>query len=120
MTVTVYTKKGCSTCTQARRWLQQKGVSFTERELFEAPLSADEIQAMLGERPASELLSTKSPRFKALGLAGKALTDAERIQWMAQELYLIRRPTFRVGTDLIIGLDKTRLEAAIPSPRTPR
>jgi Spx/MgsR family transcriptional regulator len=118
MTVTVYTKKGCSTCTQARRWLQQKGVTFTERELFEAPLTAAEIQDLLGDRPASELLSTKSPRFKALGLAGKALTDPERIQWMAQEPYLIRRPTFQIGRELVIGLDESRLEAVIPSPRS--
>ena len=113
MSITLYLKKNCSTCTTARKHLQSKGVVFTERELFNEPLSEAEIRELLGARPATELLSTKSPRFKELGLVGKPLTDEDCIRLMASEPYLIRRPTFKVGNDLVIGMDAARLDAAI-------
>lgn len=117
MTVTVYTKQNCSTCTQAKRHLNQQGVAFTERELFKQPLSLEEIRELLGDRPASELLSTRSPRFKELGLVGKSLSETDCLALMAQEPYLIRRPTFKVGSELVIGLDMARLEAVLPGVR---
>lgn len=92
-----------------------KGVPFTERELFKQPLNEAELRDLLGDRPASELFSTKSPRFKALGLEGKPLSDEERIRLMAQEPYLIRRPTFKIGSELVVGMDAKRLDALIPS-----
>lgn len=115
MTVTVYTKQNCSTCTQAKRHLNQIGVAFTERELFKQPLSLAEIRELLGDRPASELLSTKSPRFKELGLVGKALSDEAILDLMAQEPYLIRRPTFKIGSELVVGMDAKRLDALLPA-----
>lgn len=115
MTVTLYTKQGCSTCTDAKKHLKQLGVAFVERELFKQPLDEDEIRDLLGERSASELISTKSPRFKAMGLVGKPLSDEERITLMASEPYLIRRPSFKIGQELVIGLDKERLEQLLPA-----
>ena len=114
MTVTVYTKKGCSTCTEARAYLVKKGVPFVERELFKDPLSEAEIRELLGDRPASELLSTRSPRYKAMGLDIQTMSDDACLQVMAQEPYLIRRPTFKIGKDLVIGMDAKRLETLIP------
>ena len=113
MTVTLYLKKNCSTCTDARKHLAGQGVSFTERELFKDPLTEAEIRELLGDRPATDLLSTKSPRFKELGLVGKAISHEECIRLMASEPYLIRRPTFTVGSELVIGFDKARLDVVL-------
>lgn len=113
MTVTLYHKKNCSTCVTARKHLQGLGVTFTERDLFNQPLSEEEIRELLGDRPASDLLSTRSPRFKELGLVGKTLSDNDCIRLMASEPYLIRRPTFKVGTELVIGMDAPALDKAL-------
>ncbi|MNR84029.1 Regulatory protein Spx [compost metagenome] len=113
MTVTIYTKKGCSTCTEARAYLVKQGVSFVERELFKDPLTEAEIRELLGDRPASELVSTRSPRYKAMGLDVQTMSNDDCLRVMAQEPYLIRRPTFKLGDDLVIGMDTQRLEALI-------
>lgn len=89
------------------------GAPFTEREIFKQPLNEQEIRELLGDRSAAELFSTKSPRFKALGLEGVTLTDDARIRLMAQEPYLIRRPTFKLSNGLVIGLDTKRLESLL-------
>lgn len=105
------TKKGCSTCTDAKKWLSQHGVEVTVRDLFTDPLDAGEVRQLLNGRSPASLISTKSPRYKALGLADKQLSDDEMIELMGQEPYLIRRPTVKAGEELIIGFDKERLAA---------
>jgi len=110
MTITVYTKKGCSTCIEARAYLVKQGASFVERELFKDPLSEAEIRELLGDRPAAELVSTRSPRYKAMGLDVQTMSNDDCLRVMAQEPYLIRRPTFKVGDELVIGMDAKRLE----------
>jgi len=68
---------------------------------------------MLGDRPASDLFSTKSPRYKAMGLEGKTLSNDEMIRLMAEEPYLVRRPTFRIGDRLVVGMDTKQLDALL-------
>lgn len=75
------------------------------RDLFKHPLSAEEIRALLNGRPASDWVATKSPRFKALGLAGQTLSDEQWIQLMAQEPYLIRRPALLWNNQLVVGIN---------------
>lgn len=91
----------------------RKDVEFTEHDVFKQPMSEAEIRELLGDRPASILFSTKSPRYKAMGLDGKQLSDDERIRLMVEEPYLIRRPSFRIGPTLVVGLDTQQLDQAL-------
>lgn len=94
-------------------YLSQKGADITERDLFKQPLTAEELKTMLGDRPAADLFSTKSPRYKAMGLEGKTLSNDEMIRLMAEEPYLVRRPTFRIGDRLVVGMDTKQLDALL-------
>lgn len=94
-------------------YLSQHGAEVTERDLFKQPLSAAELRDLLGDRPASDLFSTKSPRYKAMGLEGKTLSNDEMIRLMAEEPYLVRRPSFRIGDRLVVGMDTPQLDALL-------
>lgn len=94
-------------------YLSQKGADITERDLFKQPLTAEELKTLLGDRPASDLFSTKSPRYKAMGLEGKTLSNDEMIRLMAEEPYLVRRPSFRIGDRLLVGMDTKQLDALL-------
>jgi arsenate reductase-like glutaredoxin family protein len=61
----------------------------------------------------SDLFATRSPTFKALGLAGQELDDEARLRLMEEHPQLIRRPLVTVGDELIIGFDAKRLEEAL-------
>lgn len=94
--------------------LSRKQVPHRERDLFKEPLSIDELRALLRGRPASEIFATRSPTFKQLGLAGRELTDDERLRLMSEHPPLIRRPLVAIGDRLIVGFDAQALEAAFP------
>ena len=87
--------------------LSLQAVQFALRDLFTDPLDAEEIRRLLGDRPAADWFSTKSPRFKELGLAGKSLTDPEIVALMAAEPYLVKRPSVARAERLIaVGLSE--------------
>jgi arsenate reductase-like glutaredoxin family protein len=88
--------------------LSRNGISVTLRDLFKAPLDADEIRrlAKLAPGGARGLLSIRSPQVKALGLDRRPVSDEALIALMAREPRLLRRPLLHDGRRLLIGFDK--------------
>ena len=75
-----------------REALSQAGVEVTERDFFADRLTEDEVRALAAESSAAAMFSAKSPTVKKLGLDPEALSDDEKLQLMAGEPRLIRRP----------------------------
>ena len=75
--------------------LSRRGVAFTTRDLFKAPLSAAEIRALAARAPGGvrDLLSTRSTQYRA------------------KEPRLLRRPLVDAGSRLVVGFDREALEA---------
>ena len=81
----------------------QDGVDFSERDFFKIPLSENEIRDLAGLASASEIFSWRSPAVKKLEVDPASMGDDGLIALMLKEPRLIRRPLFRVGSELIIG-----------------
>ena len=92
----------------------QKGVELYERDFFADPLSEEGLRGLIGTRPVSEVFSWNSPSFKKLGVSREDLDDDRLVALMLEEPRLIRRPLIQIGSNLIVGADKTALEAAFP------
>ena len=88
-------------------------VDLDERDYVKNPLSAAELRELFKGLDPRDFLSTKSPAFKARGLAGKKLTADQAIKLMAEDPNLIRRPLVVAGKELIAGFDRDRLRAAL-------
>lgn len=58
---------------------------------------------------AHDVVSTKSPSYKKLGLDQRAVSEDELIALMVQEPRLIRRPLIVIDGQAIIGFDKSKL-----------
>lgn len=111
--VTLYSKTGCTTCLKARHYLLEKGIHYTERDIFKHPFTETELRRLVANRPVKELFSFRSPSVKALGLADKAMTDDEMIQFMLQEPRLIRRPLVQIANAIEVGFSEEHLEAVL-------
>lgn len=86
-----------------------KGIEIDERDYAKAPLSADELREIFHDRDPREFLSTRSPAYKAMGLAGKSLTPDDAIALMAKDPNLLKRPLVIAGKEIIAGFDRERL-----------
>ncbi len=89
----------------------QKKIAPTERDFFKQPFTPAELRALLKSLhlTAHDVVSTKSPSCKKLGLDERAVSEDELIALMAQEPRLIRRPLIVVDGQAIIGFDKSKL-----------
>ena len=64
----LYFKRGCTSCEKARAWLAAHGISVVEREIFKRPLTASEIEDVIGPRAVTDVLSTRTTEYRARGL----------------------------------------------------
>lgn len=108
----LYYKRGCTSCEKARAWLSEHGITVRERELFKNPLTAAEVEDLIGSRPVTDVLSTRTSEYKARGLDKSTPGDAELLRQMEAEPRLLRRPLLLVHEHLLVGFDQARWAAA--------
>jgi arsenate reductase-like glutaredoxin family protein len=91
------------------------GADLEERDFARDPLSLAELKELFAGRDPRDFLNSKSPAFKARGLAGRQLSAAQALSLMAEEPNLIKRPLVIAGREIIAGFDRERLAKALKS-----
>ena len=99
-------KPGCTTCTKARDFLERRGYQLQYRDLWEEPLSAAELEKLIGPRDHAEFLNTHSEAYREKNLAENPPTRREAVRMMAKEPRLIRRPVIVAGGHVVLGFDE--------------
>jgi len=89
------------------------GLELDERDYAKAPLTMAELKELFAGRDPRDFLNTRSPAFKAIGLAGKSLTAAQALALMAKEPNLIKRPIVVAGKEMIAGFDRERMRIVL-------
>jgi arsenate reductase len=94
--LTVYTYANCSTCRNAVKWLNARGVRFQERAIRETPPSPGELKAMLAAKDDNvrALLNTSGMDYRALGMKEKLpnLSLADVLDLLSKNGNLVKRP----------------------------
>jgi arsenate reductase-like glutaredoxin family protein len=93
--------------------LRSLGVQLQERDLGKAPLSAEELEALIGDADIAAFLNTRTTLYRERNLKAKPPTKAEAIKLMVQDPNLIRRPIVARGRTKVIGFDEERLRALV-------
>ncbi len=88
-------------------------MEFNQRDFFKEPLSAKELDALIGRRPVREFFSAKSPSVKKLGLDVESLSDGEMKRLMLEEPRLLRRPIVKAGRKVLVGFKAAEWQAAL-------
>ena len=92
--------------------LSQK-FDLEERDFFLEPFSKAELKMILGDTPANEIFSWRSPSAKDFRSAKDQLDNDDLIDLMLNEPKLIRRPLILANGRLILGSDKNSLTALL-------
>lgn len=94
--LTVYTYAKCSTCRDAIRWLNDRGILHVEKPIKETPPTIAELKAMMAEQGGElrRLFNTSGLEYRAQGLAQKlpVLSEAEALRLLAGNGMLVKRP----------------------------
>lgn len=103
----VYAYKGCSTCRDAIKWLNQNHIAYEEIAIRETPPSVSELKAMLALQggDVKRLFNTSGQDYRALGIKDRlpSMTTDEVLGLLASNGNLIKRP-FALNADASMGL----------------
>lgn len=95
----------CSTCQKAKKWLEEQGIAFTERDIKQDNPTEQELRAWHEKSglPLRRFFNTSGLQYKALGLKDKlpTMTEDEQYALLATDGMLVKRPLL-VGEDFTL------------------
>ncbi len=107
----------CSTCQKARKWLDEQGIAFDERDIKLDNPTEQELRAWYARSglPLKRFFNTSGLQYKALGLKDKlpGMTEDEQLVLLATDGMLVKRPLL-VGEDFVLtGFKPAEWEAKL-------
>ncbi|MDR7869290.1 MAG: arsenate reductase family protein [Tissierellaceae bacterium] len=95
----------CSTCSKARKWLDENNIDYEERNIKEDNPTENELTQWIdiGNYPIKRFFNTSGILYRELGLKDKLndMTDEEKIQLLSTDGMLVKRPIL-VGDDKVL------------------
>lgn len=121
MTAIFYAYPGCSTCRNARRWLDERGVAYEARDIARDPPDLELLRTILRRSgvPLRRLFNTSGQLYRAGDYASRLATldeDAALAELAANGM-LIRRPLLLQGETALVGFDPAAYERALAPSR---
>jgi arsenate reductase-like glutaredoxin family protein len=86
--------------------LQEHDTLYEERDMLQQPFARDELDALIGDRPAARFLNNRHPRYRESGWAENPPSREEAIRLMLEDPNLIQRPILRRGDRFVFGPDE--------------
>jgi arsenate reductase len=102
----VYIYAKCSTCRNALKWLDEKGLSYETVPIRETPPSPAELElALKSSGNIRKLLNTSSQDYRDLGLKDRldSLPPAEVFSLLQENGNLVKRPFVVTGKTAFAG-----------------
>lgn len=104
--------KRCSTCAKARKWLNENGVEYEERDIKEFNPDEEELRkwVALSGLPVNKFYNTSGTLYRELHIKDKLpnMSDDEKIKLLATDGMLVKRPVI-VGQDVVLAGFKEEL-----------
>ncbi len=103
MTFICYPK--CTTCQKAKKFLDEKGVQYTERHIKENNPTCDELKEWLEKSGLTlkNFFNTSGLLYKSMGLKDKlpSMSEDEQLKLLATDGMLVKRPIV-IGDDFVL------------------
>lgn len=107
MALTFYWYPKCGTCRNAKKWLDEHGISYEAIHIAEQPPSRDELKDLY-EKSGLELkkfFNVSGQKYRELGLKDKIKTasEDEMLDILASDGMLLKRPILADGEKATVG-----------------
>lgn len=103
----------CSTCQKAKKWLDEQGLEYIDRDIVNNTPTVDELKqwSVKSDIPIRKLFNTSGIKCRELGLKDKipTMSDDEILATLASDGMLIKRPLIvRDGTIVLKGFNASK------------
>mgnify|MGYP002538856510 CR=1 FL=1 len=105
----------CTTCQKAKKWLDDHGISYTDRHIKENPPTYEELKAWHARSglPLRRFFNTSGLVYKALNLREKldGMSEDEQLRLLATDGMLVKRPILAGEDFVLVGFKPAEWEA---------
>lgn len=107
----------CTTCKKAEKWLKDKGVEYTSRHIKDENPSYEELKQWheTSGLDIKKFFNTSGMLYREMNLKDRlpSMTLEEKLQLLATDGMLVKRPILVVGDKAITGFKETEWEKAL-------
>ena len=106
--MTIYGIKTCSTVGKARKFFKEHELDYEMVDYKVEQVDKEKIKEWLKQVDIDILFNKKGKKYRDLKLKELNLDDEAKIEWMAKENYLIKRPVIEYDGKVLVGFDEER------------
>ena len=106
--IKVYGIKTCSTVSKATKFLKDRDLEFEFIDYKKETVDESKIKEWLESVDIKILFNTRGTKYRTLKLKELNLDDNAKIEYMAKENYLIKRPVVEYNGEVIVGFNDDR------------
>ena len=107
----------CSTCQKAKKWLDARGIAYTDRHIKEQNPTYEELKQWyeISGLPLKKFFNTSGLVYKNLGLKDKlpAMSEEEQLRLLATDGMLVKRPMVIKGDTVLTGFKEAEWEKIV-------
>ena len=107
----------CTTCKRAKKWLDERGVDYTERHIVEDNPTAEELKAWHEKSglPLKRFFNTSGMKYRELGLKDKLkdMSEEEQYELLSSDGMLVKRPLLICDDRVFVGFKEKEWEEAL-------
>ena len=104
----------CSTCQKARKFLEEKGIAFEDRNIKEQNPTAEELKAWIERSglPIKKFFNTSGMLYRQMKLKDKLpnMSEQEMIELLATDGMLVKRPILVADDRVLVGFKQAEWE----------
>ena len=97
----------CSTCQKAKKWLDEKGIVYTDRHIKENNPAYEELKAWHAKSglELKKFFNTSGLVYKSMNLKEKlpTMTEEEQLRLLASDGMLVKRPLLVTEDAVLVG-----------------
>ena len=105
----------CSTCQKAKKWLETNNIEFQDRNIITETPTIQELNNWITKsgKDIKKWFNTSGLKYKELNLKEKinTMTDEEKIQLLASNGMLIKRPILISDKGVFVGFKEEEWKA---------
>ena len=107
----------CSTCQKAKKWLDDQGITYTDRHIKLENPSYGELKAWYTASvlPLKKFFNTSGLLYKSMQLKDRlpAMTEEEQLQLLASDGMLVKRPIVVKDGLVLVGFREEAWKALL-------
>ena len=104
----------CSTCQKAKKWLDEKGIVYTDRHIKEDNPTYEELKAWHEKSglPLKKFFNTSGLIYKSMNLKEKlpTMTEEAQLRLLASDGMLVKRPILVTEDAILVGFKEAQWE----------